>query len=163
MGRKRIYTEEEAKERRHQYYLKNKERLLTKQNQYYKDNKSIYKDYYEANKEKKISYQIEYNKKYDELPISRAQNLLQAYNRADIESDRGKGDLTAQWIVDNIFTKKCTHCDKTGWKVIGCNRLDNSKPHTMDNVEPCCFECNCMLNGIEMKRDELGRFKEKGS
>lgn len=26
-----------------------------------------------------------------------------------------------------------------------CNRIDNSKPHTKDNVEPCCKSCNSRL------------------
>ena len=46
------------------------------------------------------------------------------------------------FISKNSFTQPCTHCGKTRWNVIGCNRIDNSKPHTMDNVEPCCKECN---------------------
>lgn len=35
--------------------------------------------------------------------------------------------------------------------MIGCNRLDNNRPHTEDNVEPCCYECNAKLNGVEGK------------
>lgn len=54
-------------------------------------------------------------------------------------------NLTPQWIVDNILSKPCAHCGKTRWDVIGCNRIDNSKPHTKDNVEPCCMECNVEL------------------
>ena len=101
----------------------------------------------EANK-KHIS---DYNKNYNTTIYGRASYLLQGYNRQDMMHGRGKGDLTAQWIVDNIFSKACVHCGKTGWKVIGCNRLDNTKPHTMDNVEPCCEECNKKLGGIYNK------------
>lgn len=84
------------------------------------------------------------NKRWEqEHPIEvRANNLLQAYNKEDMKRGRGKGDLTSQWIIDNIFSKPCKHCGKEGWDVIGCNRLDNSKPHTKDNVEPCCKDCN---------------------
>ena len=77
----------------------------------------------------------------------RAQEIVQNYNQEDKKYNRGKGDLTSQWIVKNIFSKPCVHCGKTGWKIIGCNRLDNSRPHTMDNVEPCCEECNHKLAG----------------
>lgn len=153
---KKYFTEEERikakKERQRKYYLKNKERRLAKQNEYYKNNKDIYKEYYSRNKEKKIEYQNEYKKEYDKTPMARANKLLGAYKAADRKRGRGEGDLTARWIVENIFTKPCAHCGKTGWKVIGCNRLDNSKPHTMDNVEPCCYECNVKLNVIEMKK-----------
>ena len=101
-----------------------------------KEKQQIYnKEYYKRNRES-ILYRIK------NTPMGRATNLLSRYNSADKEKNREKGNLTAQWIVDNIFSQPCAHCGKTGWDVIGCNRLDNSKPHTMDNVEPCCEECN---------------------
>ena len=78
-------------------------------------------------------------------PIGRAEMLLSMYNQSDKNKGRGRGDLTSQWIVDNIFSKPCAHCGETDWHKIGCNRLDNSKPHTMDNVEPCCGKCNSKL------------------
>lgn len=97
-----------------------------------------------------------YIKRYREKPLGRAVFLVNGYKKADENANRGKGDLTPEWIVENIFTKPCKHCGKTGWDVVGCNRLDNSKPHTMDNVEPCCEECNLKLNGIYMK-EKLGK------
>ena len=74
---------------------------------------------------------------------------MKNYNAKDAEYNRGKGDLTYTWIVENILNKPCAHCGKTGWDVIGCNRLDNTKPHTMDNVEPCCVDCNNKLAAKE--------------
>ena len=101
---------------------------------------------------KQIDYVIKWRKKN---PIkARAVDLVAAYNKADIKMGRGKGDLTGQWVVENIFTKPCAHCGKTGWKIIGCNRLDNSKPHTMDNVEPCCRQCNANLRGIDTTKEQ---------
>lgn len=91
-----------------------------------------------------------YCKEDRDSPIVRASRLLSNYNYSDRIRFRGKGDLTTQWIVDNIFTKPCAHCGKIGWEVIGCNRLDNSKPHTKDNVEPCCFPCNNKLHSDEI-------------
>lgn len=85
---------------------------------------------------------------------ARAIDLLVAYNKNDKRYNRGKGDLTAKWIVENIFSKPCAHCGKTGWKVIGCNRLDNSKPHTKDNVEPCCRKCNAILRGKDTSNEQ---------
>lgn len=76
---------------------------------------------------------------------TRAHSLVQNYKKEDRKYNRGEGDLTAQWIMENIMFKPCAHCGKVGWDVIGCNRLDNSKPHTKDNVEPCCAECNHKL------------------
>lgn len=117
----------------HRWYLKNKEK------------KAAYdKARYETKKED-IQKQ---KREYISTPNGRAAKLIAAYNFEDKKRGRGQGDLTAQWVVDNIFTKKCAHCEETDWHKIGCNRLDNSKPHTMDNVEPCCLICNCKEYGI---------------
>lgn len=102
--------------------------------------------YYRMQYRKHREQKLENKKKYQNTPFGRAVNLLSSYNASDNEHNRGKGDLTAEWIVESIFTKPCAHCGKTGWDIIGCNRLDNSKPHTMDNVEPCCGECNKKLH-----------------
>lgn len=142
MTRKRIYSDEERKERRKitqkKYYEKNKEKLILYYQTHYRENK-------EAHQERVNNYR----KNWCYKPIGRACSLLSAYNQADMLYNRGKGDLTAKWIVENIFSKPCAHCGKEGWKIIGCNRLDNTKPHSKDNVEPCCRDCNLKLAGKE--------------
>lgn len=135
MSKQKYFTEEErktaekAKYRR--YYLKNQEK------------KTAYSRNYKNNNAEKVK---EYSKNYRNTKNGRASTLIAAYNREDKKSGRGKGNLTVKWVVDNIFSKPCAHCGKTGWEIIGCNRLDNSKPHTIDNVEPCCGECNIKYN-----------------
>lgn len=119
----------------------------------YKDkekNKEYNRMYYLKNREELIAKKTEYNKSYYKTPMARAQRQVQQYKFMDKRNGFDEViDFDAKWIVDNIYTKKCAHCGKTGWKNIGCNRLDNSKPHTKDNIEPCCFHCNCVLNGKE--------------
>lgn len=122
------------KEYNKQYYQVNKKKLLEYQ-----------KQYQEENKDKIAEYKKQYNKQYNKTPIGRASKLLRTYNQSDKKYNRGKGDLTAQWIVENIFSKPCAHCGKEGWEIIGCNRINNDLPHTKDNVEPCCLNCNCRL------------------
>lgn len=133
-----MYTDEERKERRkttlNKYYAKNKEKIL-----------SYSKTYYEENKEAHKKIVNKYRKNWFKTPIGRAWSLLSAYNKSDKIYNRGKGDLTAEWIVENIFSKSCVHCGETDWHKLGCNRLDNTKPHSKDNVEPCCRECNLKL------------------
>lgn len=90
----------------------------------------------------------EQHKKWLKTKRGRASTLLNAYNHKDERCGREKGDLTSKWIVEHIFSQPCTHCGESDWHKIGCNRLDNSKPHTMDNVEPCCKECNDKLAKI---------------
>lgn len=56
--------------------------------------------------------------------------------------DKKKGficDLTIIWYKENIENKPCIYC---GFQSTGCDRKDNSKGHTMDNVVPCCLDCN---------------------
>ena len=78
--------------------------------------------------------------------MGRADYLLQRYRQSDKKHNRGECTLTAQWIVENIFSKPCHYCGKTDWTKIGCDRIDNSKPHTEDNVIPCCMNCNRKKN-----------------
>lgn len=94
-------------------------------------------------------------------PMGRACSLVCGYNGMDKKHGRGKGNLTGKWVYDNILFKPCAHCGKEGWQVIGCNRLDNSKPHTKDNVEPCCKECNLKLAAKEFIKynKQFNRFK----
>lgn len=100
--------------------------------------------YYEKNAPKIIERTSNY---FKNTPMGRACRLVNNYNWMDKKANRGKGDLTPKWVVENIFTKPCAHCGKEGWQVIGCNRIDNSLPHTKDNVEPCCESCNHKLGG----------------
>ena len=94
-------------------------------------------------------------------PMGRACRLVGGYNDEDKKHGRGKGNLTSKWVYDNILFKPCVHCGKEGWDVIGCNRLDNTKPHTKDNVEPCCKECNLKLAAKEFIKyqKQFNRFK----
>lgn len=119
----------------------------------YKDkekNREYNRQYYLKNREKEIARKTEYQKVYSKTPMGRAQRQFQQYKFMDKRNGFDNViDFDARWIVENIYTKKCAHCDETDWHKLGCNRLDNNKPHTKDNVEPCCFHCNCALNGTE--------------
>ena len=127
----------ERREYKKQWYATNREKRLKQM-----------KEYYASNRERLLKQ----HKEYKNTPMGRASYLLMQYNREDKKRGRGEGDLTAKWIVDNIFTKPCAHCGKTGWEVIGCNRINNDLPHTKDNVEPCCYECNVRLNIGDKKK-----------
>lgn len=147
---KKYFTEEERlhakREAYKRYNKKRKEKTSEYYKQYYRENKEKineqHKQYYKDNKEKISELHKQCYKENKETPELRAQQLCSSYNAMDKIAERPKGNLTAKWIYDNIIFKPCAHCGKTGWNVIGCNRIDNSKPHTIDNVEPCCKKCN---------------------
>ena len=136
---------EEIAEKQKQYYQEHKEKISEQQKQYRQKHNDIsskrveyMKQYYQENKEE-IAENV---KQYNKTPFGRAVRLLNAYRREDKKYDRGECTLTAQWIVENIFTQKCHWCPETDWTKIGCDRIDNSLPHTPDNVIPCCERCN---------------------
>ena len=82
---------------------------------------------------------------YHKTQKGRANNLVSAYRQTDKKYSYGVCDLTGEWIVENIFSKPCVHCGETDWRKLGCNRIDDTKAHTKDNVEPCCMKCNRKL------------------
>ena len=132
---------EKKKEQHHQYYLNNKEKCYELSKKWKLENpdkaKQIQKKYRDSHKEKKEEW------KKNNKELLRAGNLVQKYKRNDKKANRGECTLTPQWIVENIFSKSCHYCNETDWAKIGCDRIDNSKPHTPDNVVPCCYSCNC--------------------
>jgi len=105
-----------------EYYLNNKDEILKFGKNYRKDHKKQYnilqKKYYVNNPERQLFYMYRLN-------------------------DKKKGficDLTENWIKQNITNKSCIYCGET--EHIGCDRIDNNKGHTTDNVVPCCVDCN---------------------
>ena len=133
-----------------EYRKANKEKIAAHKSEYYQANKEKFAEYYQANKEEVAVQKAEYRA----TPIGRAVNLLSGYRQSDKKHNRSECTLTPQWIVDNIFNKPCHYCGESDWHKIGCDRIDNSKPHTEDNVVPCCSECN-----IKRKTMEYNEFK----
>lgn len=123
------------------YYLAHRDEILAKSKLYTEEHKDElrkkWKEYRKKNKDK--IYETE------NTPYNIAKRRLKTYNRMDLANFGCLGNLTAEWIRDNILSKPCVHCGESDYHKIGCNRIDNSKPHTMDNVEPCCYICNTKL------------------
>ena len=128
-------------------------------------NKATQAEYYKANKEKKATYDAEYYQSNKEKiaeyyasyynpqknQLGWAKRMVAHYRQMD--RDRGfddKDTISVEWFLQNIAYQPCAHCGKQGIGLIGCNRLDNTKPHSIDTVEPCCFKCNCKENIRDM-------------
>lgn len=75
---------------------------------------------------------------------AKASKMISSYNSKDVKNGFGKSDLTIEWMVENILTKPCVYCGDT--YRIGCDRIDNNKGHSKNNVVPCCIECNTARN-----------------
>lgn len=161
MGKQKYFTEEERKaakrERNKRYCQKNKEKLSEYSAKWRKENKEKilerrYK-YYQEHREELINKSSLFYKENKELkhkydserrstPLGRAKYLVDNYRAKDKRTNKGECTLTAEWIVDNIFSKPCHYCGESDWTKIGCDRIDSSLPHTQDNVVPCCKSCN---------------------
>ena len=161
MGKRKYFTEEERKAARNEtvkrWKEKHRDKVLEGKKQYYLKHKKEIKQENKQWRDKHPNYMSKYMLKYREehpecdkeryqTPMGRASNLVSNYQLADRNANRGECTLSAKWVVENIFTKPCHYCGKEGWDAIGCDRIDNSKPHTPDNVVPCCYECNCKRN-----------------
>lgn len=133
-GPKKKFSEEEIKERRR------KNSRDWKKN--HKEQRSTYtKKWQKDNPDKIREIGIKYRKNNPEM--ARAKSLISGYRRNDKKYNRGECTLNAKWMVEHIINQPCHYCGENDWRKIGCDRIDNSKPHTPDNVVPCCFECNC--------------------
>lgn len=98
--------------------------------------------------------EIEHDKKrkkeYRRTKRGRALTLISGYKTSDKKHNRGDCTLTAEWIIDNIFSgQHCHYCnEESNWLKLGCDRIDNALPHTPDNCVPCCKHCNEMKGVI---------------
>ena len=49
-----------------------------------------------------------------------------------------------------IVSMPCQYCAESE-KVIGVDRIDNSKGYTLENSAPCCKNCNMMKKNLSVK------------
>ena len=156
----RSYCKECTKAYNVEYYVNNKERLKAYSAEWRVKNKEAISqkkaDYRVKNKEKIAQKNAEWRAKHPNYdserrdpilsPLGWCCNLASAYRSMD--KQRGFDDsktVSGQWLLDNIVYQPCVYCGKQGIGKVGANRIDNSKGHTQDNVEPCCPSCNSSL------------------
>lgn len=142
-------NKEEVKEYNKKYYQANKEHLKDLQKEYLKTEKG-------KESKKKASYNYDSKHRGEKNEKQRILNSTDKLYRAKHQVrlykylDKRNGfndvvDFDGEWMVKHIYTNSCPYCGETDWHKLGCNRLDNTKPHTKDNVEPCCKKCNSKL------------------
>lgn len=78
----------------------------------------------------------------EQLRRNKASKMLSAYRI----KDKRKGfccDITVDQML-SIMSQPCIYCGDTNR--IGCDRIDNNRGHIVDNVVPCCVDCNKARN-----------------
>ena len=92
---------------------------------------------------------------YHQTKAGRATNLLAAYIQMDLEKHGVRPFLNQADIIRKCFEPgcKCVYCEKTDWKELGLDRIDNDKPHDRWNTVCCCRRCNSQRH-----RKSLGEY-----
>ena len=89
-----------------------------------------------------------------EMIRAKASKMISSYTAKDIKNQTSVCDIDIKWMIENILLKPCVYCGDT--HRVGCDRIDNSRGHTKDNVVPCCVECNTAKNNY-FSYDEMRR------
>jgi len=70
-------------------------------------------------------------------------SMLSAYKLKD-KKKNVSFNLTKEFFEKNIISQPCIYCGSI--ENIGCDRIDNEKGHTVENVIPACYICNSVRN-----------------
>lgn len=114
-------------------YELHKERCAKWREKNREKSKELWKEYCKKNPE--------YVSKYFKSKKGRALNLISTYSKEDERRKRGKCTLTKEQLIQ-LWDNGCYYCGETDWHKLGADRIDNSKPHTLENVVCCCASCN---------------------
>lgn len=118
---------------------------------YREEHKEYYQKYMQKwekeHREERREYNRVKNLTYNKKQRATKENRARALSRDYLYTDKGRGfdttrNIDKQWILDNILNSKCVYCGDSDWKHLGADRIDNTKPHTPDNVVCACGLCN---------------------
>ena len=138
---------EKRKEYQHQYYTEHKEGKSEYNKRYRVEHKDDIseskKQYYQENREEMLEYWKQY--------YSTIKGYCYNIRKNNIREDRIYGRIgeevpdnypTIEYYIDAV-QQPCIYCKKhKPFNEMGLDRIDNDKPHSLDNVVPCCTECN---------------------
>lgn len=133
------------------YGLEWYENQLQKHREWLAKNKQHCSDYSKQwrNELKKQGIQVD-KEYYWKDQIHRAKYLIKSYRQKDKKYNCGECTITVDEFLE-ICSNGCTYCGETDWKVLGLDRIDNSKPHTKDNCVCSCWSCNDKRQRNEIK------------
>lgn len=145
----------------HKRYLdSHKEKVAEWRSNYKSRAANNQKEYRERHKDELKDKNKEWCSNYYHTYSGRSRNLIHKYTQSDIEENRGDCTLTPEWVIDNIFTSSCVYCGDSEWEHLGCDRIDNSKPHTPENCICACGICNIDRQLQEMSVEEFKEYRK---
>lgn len=122
-----------------QYRAEHKEDRTEYSKQYYADNPEYFKQYYTEHKEEKA----EYSKQYYTKRYATLEGYAYAIRYRNLQADREQGRcgkdediLPPQSFYIEKFSEGIDYYDgkQYHWSELGFDRIDDSKPHTVDNI-----------------------------
>lgn len=96
-------------------------------------------DYYRKMSDEQKRKKYEIGRKYIKTPKGRAITMLKAYQNFDKKTGK-EFNLTQDFMLNKVFKSKCVYCGDT--EKLGCDRIYNHIGHIIENVVPCCSDCN---------------------
>lgn len=149
---RRRYKEksEEIKEYCRKYYQENIEKCKERSHQYWQDHPEMKEKKRESSRRwraEHVDHHREYcRKRYSEDPVYRAASKFKGYRWYDSHTPGipsvDPSDYPTRDEYVRLFMQPCVFCGETDWHKIGLDRIDNTKGHTRDNLQPCCWSCN---------------------
>lgn len=82
----------------------------------------------------------------------KASKMVSSYRMKDLKKGWNDTNVTIEFMIESIFPRPCTYCGVKG--LSGCDRIDNDKPHVVDNCIPACKDCN-QIRGNRFSVEEM--------
>jgi hypothetical protein len=89
------------------------------------------------------------NKDFKKYPLEKEEweAMVERYEEQDKKAKRNISNnvKSSEYLLFKDFFTKCYMCNE-GFSLTNkptLDRIDNSKPHTKENIKPCCLYCNC--------------------
>ena len=143
----------DIKEYRREYYIKNKEKILSQLREYRQNNKDYFKQYnkeYNIINHDKLSEQRKiYYKKYSQTDKAKELKILREWKRRAIKKSTEDGTININ-TTTNILNEQWWICNYCWLDIMDRNirHLDHIYPlskwwkHSINNVQRLCSTCN---------------------
>lgn len=154
-------NKEKRRKQKHEWYLLHKKEKQEYDVVYRKTHAEERKRVKAAWNKKNKAQQSAYNKEFYQTITGMASRRRNHY----LSDDKEKGfdtaqTITAEWIAENILTASCIYCHDAVPYHLGCDRIDENKGHTPDNVVCACPICNWERSLEKMSVEEFVEYRK---